>query len=164
MTICYTKVMARRKVTTWLQRVRAPLVGTFLTLAVPFSSAEAEVHSVGAESIDLRISPLRSSRGNVFVAVYERRGWLVPGRFRTYRTVPANTGGVSVRVNGLPKGRYAVAVFHDENKNGRVDKNWLGLPAEGFGFTRLTPLRVPSFDEVSVPTGGPGAAEVRMRY
>lgn len=148
---------------TWLRRLAAPVLGVALAWAQPTPAAHAEGRATGAEWIDIRISPLRSSRGNVFVAVYERGGWLVPGKFRTYRNVPANVGGLSVRVTGLPKGHYAVAVFHDENKNGRVDKNWLGLPAEGWGFSRLTPLRVPSFDEVSFATGH-GPTDVKMRY
>jgi uncharacterized protein (DUF2141 family) len=149
----------------WWRKLGAPVVGVLLAFTQPAATASAEGQpGGGAEAIDIVISPLRSNRGNVFVAVYDRRGWLVPGRFRTYRNVPASAGGVSVHLSGLPRGRYAIAVFHDENKNGRVDKNWLGLPAEGFGFSRLTPLRVPSFDEVSFPTGGSVATHVRMRY
>jgi len=157
--------MAQRRLASWTRRTGAFLAGLLLAATVPNPSASAEGRpGRGSESIELVITPLRSNQGNVFVAVYERGGWLVPGKFRTYRTVPARQGGLSVRVSGLSRGPVAVAVFHDENKNGRVDKNWLGLPAEGFGFSRLTPLRVPSFDEVSFPAGTAGAMEVRMRY
>jgi uncharacterized protein (DUF2141 family) len=31
----------------------------------------------------------------------------------------------------VPAGTYAVACFHDENKNGKLDKNLLGIPSEG---------------------------------
>jgi len=30
-------------------------------------------------------------------------------------------------------GNYAISVLHDENMNGEMDKNWLGIPKEGFG-------------------------------
>jgi uncharacterized protein (DUF2141 family) len=33
-------------------------------------------------------------------------------------------------------GHYAVAALHDENGNGVLDKNWLGMPNEGSGFSR----------------------------
>jgi uncharacterized protein (DUF2141 family) len=34
----------------------------------------------------------------------------------------------------LPPGNYGVAVIHDENKNHKLDRNFLGIPKEGFGF------------------------------
>jgi uncharacterized protein (DUF2141 family) len=36
----------------------------------------------------------------------------------------------------IPPGTYALVVLHDENMNGRVDYNWLGIPREGYGFSK----------------------------
>jgi uncharacterized protein (DUF2141 family) len=35
--------------------------------------------------------------------------------------------------SGIQPGTYAVAVFHDENSNGKLDTNFLGIPREGVG-------------------------------
>lgn len=35
--------------------------------------------------------------------------------------------------SGVASGTYAVAVFHDENSNGKLDTNFLGIPREGVG-------------------------------
>ena len=35
----------------------------------------------------------------------------------------------------IPPGTYALAVIHDENMNGKLDTNWLGIPKEGYGFS-----------------------------
>jgi uncharacterized protein (DUF2141 family) len=35
----------------------------------------------------------------------------------------------------IPPGTYAMAVIHDENMNGKLDTNWLGVPTEGYGFS-----------------------------
>lgn len=49
-------------------------------------------------------------------------------------------GGVPIHGNHatltfhLPAGRYAVAVLHDENENHKLDRNFFGIPKEGFGF------------------------------
>lgn len=115
-------------------------------------------------TLQVPISTLRSGRGDVFVAVYERGSWLIPGRFKRYRTAPAAAGTVQVTIPDLPPGQYALAVFHDENDNGRVDTNWAGLPVEGFGFSRVTPLRVPSFDETSFDTRSERTVPVTIRY
>jgi uncharacterized protein (DUF2141 family) len=36
---------------------------------------------------------------------------------------------------GIPSGTYALVVLHDENMNGKLDTNWLGVPKEGYGFS-----------------------------
>jgi uncharacterized protein (DUF2141 family) len=53
------------------------------------------------------------------------------------RTVPAGTSNTSF--DGLPRGDYAVAVIHDENNNAKLD-TVLGIPREGFGFSRNPPI------------------------
>jgi uncharacterized protein (DUF2141 family) len=35
----------------------------------------------------------------------------------------------------LPFGQYAVAVYHDLNNNGKMDKNAMGIPTEPYGFS-----------------------------
>ncbi len=49
------------------------------------------------------------------------------------RSVPASE--TLVHFDGLPHGRYAIAVIHDANNNARLD-TVLGIPREGFGFSR----------------------------
>lgn len=35
----------------------------------------------------------------------------------------------------IPFGEYAIAVYHDKNKNGKIDTNLLGIPKEDYGFS-----------------------------
>lgn len=42
---------------------------------------------------------------------------------------------VEVLIKGIPYGRYAIAVYHDSNKNGVLDMNLLGVPKEAYGFS-----------------------------
>ena len=37
---------------------------------------------------------------------------------------------------GIPPGTYALVVLHDENMNGKIDTNPLGIPKEGYGFSK----------------------------
>jgi uncharacterized protein (DUF2141 family) len=50
---------------------------------------------------------------------------------------------------GIPQGTYAVSVFHDENMNGKLDKNFVGAPKEGYGASNNPKKRMgpPKFDE-----------------
>ncbi len=56
----------------------------------------------------------------------------------------------------IPPGTYALAVIHDENMNGKLDTNWLGIPTEGYGFSNDAKalLGAPSFSAASFPYDG----------
>jgi uncharacterized protein (DUF2141 family) len=49
----------------------------------------------------------------------------------------------------IAAGNYAVMVFHDENNNNKLDKNFLGIPKEGYGASnnRLPFAGAPSFKD-----------------
>lgn len=68
----------------------------------------------------------------------------------------------------LPRpGTYALAVYHDENSNGKIDRTALGLPAEGYGFSNNPTIWFgpPSFRAVrfTVPRSGMHVG-IRMKY
>ncbi len=53
-------------------------------------------------------------------------------------------------------GTYALAVIHDENMNGKLDTNWLGIPIEGYGFSNDAKglFGAPSFSAARFPYDG----------
>ncbi len=56
-------------------------------------------------------------------------------------------GRETYRFEGVPAGEYALVVYHDENENGRLDKNFIGIPKEPIGFSnRYKPKGPPTFD------------------
>ena len=58
-------------------------------------------------------------------------------------------GAVQVRFDDLAPGTYAVMIMHDENNNGKLDSNIIGIPKEGYGFSNNpNVMRQPTFDEV----------------
>jgi len=56
----------------------------------------------------------------------------------------------------IAPGTYALAVVHDENMNGKLDTNWLGIPTEGYGFSNdaKAMLGPPSFSAASFTYDG----------
>lgn len=67
-------------------------------------------------------------------------------------TMRARAGSQGIAFLQLPPGRYAVIVFHDENDNGLLDMSLLGIPKEGYGFSRNATgfFSAPSFDAAAV--------------
>jgi uncharacterized protein (DUF2141 family) len=62
---------------------------------------------------------------------------------------------------GLPPGEYAVVAMHDENDNGKMDYNFLGIPVEGYGFSNnpRVLLKAPVFEAAKFRYDG-GVLEV----
>ena len=67
----------------------------------------------------------------------------------------------------LPAGRYGVAVIHDENSNHKLDRNFLHIPKEGFGFANnpKVVMSAPPFDAATVNVTCPETdIEIRLIY
>jgi uncharacterized protein (DUF2141 family) len=115
------------------------------------------------------ITGLRSDNGLVGVALYAQNSrWPEPHGFMAdcdARIV--NRVGTCVLTGIRPGSYYAIAVTHDENRNGRFDQGFLGIPLEGYGFSRdARPfLSAPSFDACKfLYRGGEMPVRIRMQY
>jgi uncharacterized protein (DUF2141 family) len=111
-------------------------------------------------------SNVRNSNGHVLAAVCSAAEFLAP-QCRYVGKAPAHPGTVTVRVSGIPPGTYAVQVFQDENDNLKIDRNFLGMPKEGIGFSNNAPFRFgpPRFRDAAITLGSQGGTiAVRLRY
>ena len=88
-------------------------------------------------AIDVRVQGVRSDRGNIVFVLYGDNpdDFLVKGKKILKQRIPAKRGTVTFCVIAPKAGVYAAAVYHDENGNGKFDKNRIGLPSEGGGFS-----------------------------
>jgi uncharacterized protein (DUF2141 family) len=134
------------------------LVLLMLVLAWP-AAAEPGV-------LEVTVTGIRNSNGHVLVAVCDRKTFLSP-TCAYHGRASAQPGPVVVRITGIPAGVYAVEAYHDENDNKQLDRNFIGMPKEGMGFSRDAPMRFgpPDFADaaVTVPANG-GAVSFEMRY
>ena len=91
--------------------------------------------AVGQATITLKVTGLRSEKGQVKIAVFNSaEKWL--GEQPVYSaTINVDSQAVVWKISDVPFGDYGVAVFHDENGNGKMDKNFLGIPLEPYGFS-----------------------------
>jgi len=86
----------------------------------------------------------------------------------SYNTVGDAAGSVTLTFKDVKPGRYAIAILHDENGNGKADRAAMMIPKEGFGFSRDAKVRFgpPKFGEAAFEVGA-GASQkltIRMRY
>lgn len=118
----------------------------FFVLLNHFSPTRAQ--SVGLATLIVKVTGLRSQKGQVRIAVFNSpESWL--GDHPAYNaTIDVDGQSLTWRLNDIPYGDYGIAVLHDENKNGKMDNNVLGMPKEPYGFSnnlRVT-FRAPKWD------------------
>lgn len=114
----------------------------------------------------IAVTNVRSSVGRVRADVCAERAFLKDGCPHAAEA-PAVAGTTTLTVRGLPPGRYAVQLFHDENGNGKVDRALFGIPKEGVGFSNDAPIRLgpPKFAAAAIDVApGTRTIAVRMRY
>lgn len=115
--------------------------------------------------LQIAISGLRSAKGDVTIMLYGDRqeDFLKKGGRLARIRVPAKAGEMRVCIPVPAPGSYALSLYHDEDGNRRLTKNWLGLPTEGYGFSRdaAASYRLPELED-AVFTALPGDTPVRI--
>jgi len=104
--------------------------------------------------IHVKVLNIRNSTGTVACALFESSA----GFPAEYLGSAINIMVIKIRhtqarcdFEDIAPGTYALAVVHDENMNGKLDNNWLGIPTEGYGFSNdaTALLGAPSFSAAS---------------
>jgi uncharacterized protein (DUF2141 family) len=88
-----------------------------------------------ATSLVVQVEGLRNTRGVLHVSLFrDREGFPERAELAAHSSsVPVTGENCEVRFEGVEPGEWAAAVLHDENENGRLDRNFLRIPREGVG-------------------------------
>ncbi len=111
------------------------------------------IHGLGwATDLVVVVENVKNDQGYLIVSLFSRenRTAFPANSNRSFRitTVPAHEGWQMMTIENVGDGQYAIAVIHDENGNGKRDRNSLKMPEEGFGYSNHPPISfgVPPFD------------------
>jgi uncharacterized protein (DUF2141 family) len=124
-----------------------------VTLLMGSSSAEPD------STLTVTVQKVSPRGGDLRLALYDRAHWNDDDAPPVKDVVvPANPPQTVVTFEGLKPGIYGLKMFQDYNRNGKFDFTWLGLPAEGYGFSNDAPVMFsePSFDRTKF-TLSPGS-------
>lgn len=123
---------------------RTTLLAALLAAALPAT--------VTATELSFEITGIESADGHVLVALYDEATFLRKP-VKAFRLAPGKV--LSGSFGDVPPGLYAVSVVHDENGNGRLDMNAVGMPIERYGFSN-NPLLMgaPRFVDARIEVNG----------
>jgi uncharacterized protein (DUF2141 family) len=106
-------------------------------------------------SILITISNIRSNNGKVNISLFAKSDGFpsTVEKALAVQSVAIQKNQVSVRFDNLPFGTYAVACLHDENGNGKMDTNLVGIPKEGYGASNnaVNKFSAPKFEAAKFP-------------
>jgi uncharacterized protein (DUF2141 family) len=115
-------------------KIHRALLATVLLIGLPLSAS--------ADTLTVTVNNIKKA-GEIHVTVYDNakafeadrgeKGGAAPGI--TEGTIQMVQPGSVTYIYELPPGTYAIGIFHDVNLNNKMDNNFLGIPAEQFGFS-----------------------------
>lgn len=98
-------------------------------------------------ALTVRVDNVQLGAGPVRVAMFERAHWLGNTVVDADETA-ASAASVQVQLTAARAGRYGLAVYQDINRDGRLNRNLVGIPSEPVAFSNNAVIRFgpPSFD------------------
>ena len=120
-------------------------LSTFLLLTL--SSVYAQEPENFTLTVDIQVT--KYNKGSVYLALYNSKETYMNKAYKT------NSGKVvdnkaTITLENIKKGDYAFSLFHDVNSNKKMDKNFIGIPKEPYGFSNNEsgPFGPPKFEKV----------------
>lgn len=138
-----------------LRRIIAPCrrIGFHASLVLAILSSTA-LGQIPCPGIQVKVLEIENSTGTIACALFEAPAGF-PLEFMQFATniVVIKIRDTKARCHfvDISAGTYAIGVIHDENMNGKLDTNWLGIPKEGYGFSNDAKgfVSAPSFEDAS---------------
>lgn len=136
----------------------------FLIPSTGFAQAECP-------AIKVKIQNIKNNTGVIACAIFESPEGF-PKKFLKFASKVMITQikgrEASFQFSDIKPGKYAIAVIHDENHDGELKTNWLGVPKEGYGFSsgaEPSLFSAPSFsDAVFSYDGGDLQMSINLNY
>jgi uncharacterized protein (DUF2141 family) len=127
----------------------------------------ATVTAVHAADITITVQGVRNDKGKIAALAFVKADGF-PDRVamaKTQAQVPARKGAVTLVLKNVPAGQVALTILHDEDGDGKLKRNLVGIPTEGVGMTGK-PLgnRAPRYAEAVIEIKGDEKREITLKY
>mgnify|MGYP004008232345 CR=1 FL=1 len=128
----------------------------FLLISTNSYSADVQKRSENAGNLKLTVTGFNSDMGELSISIWDSEEEFDKGEDDKPNPFMIDTALIKVKKSekifkNIPFKKYAIKLFHDENKNKDLDTNFMGMPDEGFGFSNnaMGQFGPPPFGEAS---------------
>lgn len=134
--------------------------------ALMLAGNPAALAQASGSDVAVRITGLEHMRGAVIACLWTQSdGFPTCQKSASARkqTVRITGAAMTVTFRNVPAGSYAVSVQHDEDGDGKLKTNFIGMPREGVGMSN-NPGGIPRWSRCQFAVAGDTAINVTMRY
>ena len=146
----------------------APLMTLLGCCFIASSFMTPVIQGANLYSVKVQISGCRNSIGSILVSLFDQPVGFPSNPQKAIKkvSIPILNESATIEWSNLPKGKYAIAVLHDEDENKKMTTTFLGLPKEGYGFSNnVTGLMgPPAFDKAAFKVDGAITVYINMHY
>jgi uncharacterized protein (DUF2141 family) len=123
----------------------------------------ASVLAVANHQLEIAVTLPENTSGKLYLVIYDNKGDFLgeKGELSVYDLAELRDHP-TIKINQVKEGTYAFVAFIDENNNGIMDKNRLGIPKEpiGFSVSKMGLFGPPSFKKASYQIPGTKSVEL----
>lgn len=140
----------------------------FAALAITAALGSGALQAQGPDktSLAVTVTGLHSTGGQLIACLWkDKQGFPSCNKSRSAKRVVVPVSGTAMHFTfpEVPTGSYAVTVHHDENNDGRMQHNFIGMPKEGVGISN-NPGGMPGFSKSLIDVGTEGRITIKMKY
>lgn len=141
------------------------IICTSAALAVLLGSVA--MAAARGNTVTVRVSTFRSLKGSLHCRLFSRPHGF-PGKppFEAEASVAVSARTMTCLFTSVLPGTHAVALFHDENGDGKLDTNFIGIPREGVGVSnnKFRSIGPPRWDDAKFVVDRDVDLDVTLRY
>ncbi|MFB9076825.1 DUF2141 domain-containing protein [Flavobacterium procerum] len=115
-------------------------------------------------NLTVSVSGLKNSNGIVKVGLYNSEGTFLKTTYKS-QVSEIKDNEATVTFVGVPAGEYAISTFHDENNNGILDKNMMGIPSEDYAASNNAKgfMGPPSYQDAKFSVSGNSKIKINFK-
>lgn len=136
------------------------------TIATSFLAVlVSTVFTVQAHTLTVHIDQIKEQTGKLHVALYRTEQSYQQGKDAVAAVIqPVDAESSELVFHDLSDGQYAIKIMHDANGNGALDRNLMGIPTEGYGFSNNVGQFGPaSFNEAAFSVVADTSLSIHLR-
>jgi uncharacterized protein (DUF2141 family) len=116
--------------------------------------------------LTVTISGLKPLKGDLYISLHSRPEYFQePDSAFMKQRIKVEKETETVVFQDVPAGKYAIALYHDENLDGVMETSERGIPKEGYGFSTKTKFfGKPKFEQAAFEFNGNDSVEIKMIY